>query len=385
MAKVVEIDGSLMEGGGQVLRVASALAALSRRRCRISKIRAGRSTPGLRPQHLTSLNLVANIGDASLEGCAVGSTEVTMTPSAESPLKALYEADAGTAGAVSLMIQAALPVLAERGESTLRLQGGTNVQHAPSIDHVALVLKPNLDFFGLELRVDLERRGWFPVGGGRVSVTLSKKDATTTQMLDLSGAEADPVSLTGVVAGHRLPRTKVNSLLKALEKACATAFPSITTDITICPHSNFLQEDDDSKSRQKKRRKRDQPAVAIQLALTTSSGATIAADILKENSDDVDTVEDVVAALVDRAKNAGAGVDDQTADQLVVFMALRDGPTRLRCPAPSCQHLDTSIHFTTLLTGVPFTVVKGDGFVIIECPGSPRRDTTSAAVSCSAM
>jgi RNA 3'-terminal phosphate cyclase (ATP) len=49
----VVIDGSFLEGGGQTLRISSALSAILCVPIRIHSIRAGRSTPGLRPQHLT--------------------------------------------------------------------------------------------------------------------------------------------------------------------------------------------------------------------------------------------------------------------------------------------------------------------------------------------
>lgn len=53
-AEPAVIDGSLLEGGGQILRISSALSAILGIPIKIHSIRAGRSTPGLRPQHLTS-------------------------------------------------------------------------------------------------------------------------------------------------------------------------------------------------------------------------------------------------------------------------------------------------------------------------------------------
>lgn len=52
------VDGSYLEGGGQTLRISSALSAILGIPVKIHSIRAGRSTPGLRPQHLTGKSMM---------------------------------------------------------------------------------------------------------------------------------------------------------------------------------------------------------------------------------------------------------------------------------------------------------------------------------------
>ncbi|HBY09237.1 MAG TPA: RNA 3'-terminal phosphate cyclase, partial [Chloroflexi bacterium] len=70
---MIEIDGSLGEGGGQVLRSALALAALTKQDVRIFNIRAGRKKPGLRPQHLKSVDAVMSICGGAVEGFEIDS------------------------------------------------------------------------------------------------------------------------------------------------------------------------------------------------------------------------------------------------------------------------------------------------------------------------
>lgn len=52
-------------------------------------------------------------------------------------------------------------------------------------------------------------------------------------------------------------------------------------------------------------------------------------------------------------------MDEYTLDQLVIFMALARGHSRVRCPKPSSissEHLPTTIHFTQLLCGTRFAI-----------------------------
>ncbi|KAG7218878.1 hypothetical protein INR49_019464 [Caranx melampygus] len=129
-----EIDGSVMEGGGQILRVSAALSCITGSAIKISKIRAGRSTPGLRPQHLSGLQLVSDLCSGSLQGASIGSTDISLTPGKIQ--SGNHTADTQTAGSVCLLLQVALPcaVFAD-ASSQLCLKGGTNAEMAPQIDY----------------------------------------------------------------------------------------------------------------------------------------------------------------------------------------------------------------------------------------------------------
>ncbi|XP_056270699.1 RNA 3'-terminal phosphate cyclase [Pseudoliparis swirei] len=133
-SSAVEIDGSVMEGGGQILRVSAALSCITGSSINISKVRAGRSTPGLRPQHLSGLQLVSDLCSGSLQGAAVGSTDISLTPGKIQ--SGNHTADTKTAGSVCLLLQVALPcALFSDSSSRLILKGGTNAEMAPQIDY----------------------------------------------------------------------------------------------------------------------------------------------------------------------------------------------------------------------------------------------------------
>jgi RNA 3'-terminal phosphate cyclase (ATP) len=86
----------------------------TQRSLHIHSIRAGRSKPGLQPQHLAGVRLVAEIGRASLRNGFQGSTVLRLDPplSSEAAPVASFHADPGTAGSVTLLLQASLPCLA---------------------------------------------------------------------------------------------------------------------------------------------------------------------------------------------------------------------------------------------------------------------------------
>ena len=55
------IDGSYGEGGGQIVRTAVSLSAITGKPIQVVNIRAKRDNPGLRAQHLSAVKAVADL------------------------------------------------------------------------------------------------------------------------------------------------------------------------------------------------------------------------------------------------------------------------------------------------------------------------------------
>jgi RNA 3'-terminal phosphate cyclase (ATP) len=168
---MLTIDGSLGEGGGQVLRTSLSLSMLTGKPFRIVKIRAGRAKPGLLRQHLTSVQAAAKICGAKLGGTGLGSQDLEFWPG---QIRAGdYHFSVGTAGSTMLVLQAILPALMlARGPSSLILEGGTHNPHAPPVDFLLRAFLPVIQRMGPRVEVQLERFGFYPKGGGRVSVSI---------------------------------------------------------------------------------------------------------------------------------------------------------------------------------------------------------------------
>ena len=166
-----EIDGSYGEGGGQLLRTACALAAITGEAVRLRNVRARRDPPGLAPQHLTAVRAVAALCGAEVDGLALRSREIAFRPGR--PQGGEFRSDVGTAGCLTLVLQALLPV-AISGAAPVRMHlvGGTDIRRAPPLDYLRFVLLPLLGRMGARVEIDLIRRGYYPRGGGEIAITV---------------------------------------------------------------------------------------------------------------------------------------------------------------------------------------------------------------------
>src|ERR1051326_6428383 len=122
---MLTIDGSMGEGGGQVLRTSLALSALTGQPFEIANIRANRKKPGLMRQHLTAVQAAARVCHAHVEGDAFGSPALRFTPGPVTP--GVFDLAIGTAGSATLVLQTILPpLLTAGGPSRVRIEGGTH-------------------------------------------------------------------------------------------------------------------------------------------------------------------------------------------------------------------------------------------------------------------
>ena len=180
----VNIDGSSGEGGGQVLRTSLALSAITGQPLHIYNIRAARSKPGLQAQHLTSVRAAAAVCGAELEGAAMGSQSLVFRP-AHPPQAGEYVFDvteargSGSAGATTLILQTVLlPLALAGGESQVTIRGGTHAPFSPPFPYIHHVYLPTLWRMGVRAQVELQRYGWYPAGGGEITLKVQSNGGT---------------------------------------------------------------------------------------------------------------------------------------------------------------------------------------------------------------
>jgi RNA 3'-terminal phosphate cyclase (ATP) len=167
----LRIDGSLGEGGGQIVRSSLALSLVTGRPLVIENLRARRQRPGLMRQHLTAVKAAAEIGGAAVEGAEIGSTRLVFDPGEVQPGE--YDFRIGSAGSTTLVAQTVLPALVQgSGPSVLRLEGGTHNPLAPPFDFLQRTYLPLVARMGPVIRCTLHEHGFFPAGGGSFTITL---------------------------------------------------------------------------------------------------------------------------------------------------------------------------------------------------------------------
>lgn len=375
----IDIDGAALEGGGQVLRVALALATVLNKPVRVHDIRGKRPKPGLCPQHVAAVRLVADLFDsAHVEGCFIRSTELSFYPSRNRSSCPVFDIDVGTAGSCSLVLQAALPVLllaSSLSATEVIIRGGTDVSFSPPWTWITNVLFSLLRRFAGDAgsRIDdarLVRRGYCPDGGGEVCVRIKPASSIIDESPRIGPIRLDTqgkvIRLRATVFGNYDTDVK-REVSGALLAKANERLVSILNDVEVEVQEE--EEMDGGSSTCSRKSGKKQPTSGsggVFLAVETDTGCVLGASSLivisKRDMNDfsrrVAIIRSVVDGMVDDLAEdfeAGACVDRHAQDQLIVFMALSEGPCRMVCTEPSLHTL-TAISVSERLTKKRFRV-----------------------------
>jgi RNA 3'-terminal phosphate cyclase (ATP) len=324
------IDGSYGEGGGQVLRTSLALSAITGQPVQIVKIRAGRRKPGLAPQHLTGVRAIAKVCAADVDGDKLNSQELSFSPGS-APQAGRYTFDVaqvtkgGSAGAVSLIFQTVLlPLALAEGASQLTLRGGTHVAWSPPLDYLKRVYLPTLARMGVQAKVNVQKWGWYPVGGGEVEAVVQgtgSKQRATSRLNGLDLNERGPLlRVRGVSASSNLPKhIRMRQEVAALQALRASGI-NARIDVVDTPSKG-------------------QGTVVFLWAEfeNAAAGFTSLGKLGKPAERVAEEAVDQLLAFV----HGDAALDRHLADQLVLPLALAGGPSRFTTEAAT-QHLLTN-------------------------------------------
>jgi RNA 3'-terminal phosphate cyclase (ATP) len=190
MKQRIEIDGSIGEGGGQILRTALSLSMITGTPFEIKNIRANRPKPGLLRQHLTAVLAAKEVCSARVEGAEMGSPSLTFQPGAVKG--GAYTFAIGSAGSATLVLQTILPALLFADtESHITIDGGTHNSMAPPAHFLERTFVPLLNRMGASVSVTLARFGFYPAGGGRITARVVPCKKLSPLLLTTRGARTE--------------------------------------------------------------------------------------------------------------------------------------------------------------------------------------------------
>ncbi len=216
---MLKIDGSKFEGGGQIVRTAVALSAMNGIPVEVDRIRESRKNPGLGNQHCAAVRAVAESCGAEVTGNYPGSRSLMFVPGL--PGKSTIAVDVGTAGSITLVIQAWLPVALEYG-GFIEIRGGTEVPFSPTIDYLEKVFLPALGSLRRGITLDVVTRGYYPRGGGLVKVSVER---SRPQPLALQGDQDRGIRSCSAGLPDHVAERQASAAVKVLDEVTARSFP----------------------------------------------------------------------------------------------------------------------------------------------------------------
>jgi RNA 3'-terminal phosphate cyclase (ATP) len=329
----LKINGEYGEGGGQIIRSAIALSCITKQPIHIENIRKNRKVPGLRPQHLTAINILQKISNAKVIGAEIGSTELKFIPNNIESLE-LVE-DVGTAGSISLILQVLIPVVAiSQKKLNLTIKGGTDVLWSPTIDYTQHILKEAYSRMGIKFSLEVIKRGYYPKGGGGVCLQVYPSHLKSTSF---TKRKTNDVKL--ICTFSKISEEKIKKQIEEIKK-------KLTNENFVLEAEIKNQEAIDSG--------------ASLLVYSIDENSIIGIDVLFDKKTQRFNVD------FDKFKNSLA-VDENLADMLVVPASLGNKKTTFQIRNIS-KHLETNLFVTSKITGCKYGVGRiKDGFeVIIE-------------------
>jgi RNA 3'-terminal phosphate cyclase (GTP) len=343
---MMEIPGEYGSGSGTIVRLSTALSALTGKPIRVTGIRAKRPSPGLRHQHLEGIRTIAKICSGKIKGDQVGSKEIEFVPG---KIKGgTFDVNIETAGSIGLLSYAVLiPAVLGKEKTVLKIKGGSIASlWSPPVPYLENVLFPVLSRMGVQAGFTVSRHGFYPVGGSEVEfrVDISKEIKPIImkdpgKVSNIKGLSIASRSL----ADRRVAERQIKGFHRVIRKEKGVDLKPVYVG-SECPGS------------------------VIVLWAETSTGCILAGDHVGEKRNPAEVVGREAAFKLQEEIKYGSTVGEHLADQLIPFMALAKGKSEIIAPGLS-EHVKTNIWLCGKFLGSRFVTKESGENFRISCSG----------------
>lgn len=334
---MITIDGST--GGGQILRTAVALSALTLKPIKVVNIRSSRPRPGLMPQHLTGIKVAAEYCKAEVVGGQYSSMEVEFIPTKLDVKDKVI--DIGTSGSIGLLLQTLTPLLVLSNKRVrLEIIGGTSGLGSPTIEYSKYVTFPVLNRMGVYLpEIKILRQGFYPKGGGRVEINFEPSKIFRIQMMDAGEIK----SIKGFSIAGSLPESiaarQANAARNVLGKFKDVSIESSAVE-------TFSQ------------------GTSITL-YAECENSVLGSSALGERGLRAEDVGSMAAQGLLESINSKTALDKHMTDQIIPFMALADGKSTIKVEEIT-NHCKTNISVCEKILGCKFSVDESNRIIEVN-------------------
>jgi len=328
---MIQVDGSAHSGSGTLLRYAVALATLLGEPLHMTRIRAKREKPGLRPQHLQAVRACCSLSDGEVAGAEVGSTEIFFKPG-DTLKTGDFRWDIGTAGSTTMLAFTLIPLaLFASRPCSFSMVGGLFQDFAPSAFHLQRVLLPILKRMGAEIRMEVLQPGYPPKGEGRLRVEVKPlrgglKPLRMTEQGTLKRIRG--ISLASHLENERVSERMADQCKRLLEKR------GYQTQIEVLNDQTALQK-----------------GAALLLWAETETGCLLGSDQAGKPGRRSEKIAHSVVASLFEDLDTKATTDRHLADQLILFAALAGGTSEYLIPRIT-EHIESNLWLVEKILGV---------------------------------
>ncbi|MBY9014448.1 MAG: RNA 3'-phosphate cyclase [Candidatus Lokiarchaeota archaeon] len=349
----LEIDGSLGEGGGAILRLSAAYSVLFKKPIVIKNIRANRPNPGLRLQHLLGLKILSDLTNSTLSSCNIGTRELSLTPNIKNEVKSNISLNINTAASIGLLLQPVqIACLGHNKPEKIEIKirgGGTYGKWAPGLNYLKAVTYKIFEASGLKIKIDILKHGFYPKGGAQVNCHIHppKKPLNPINLIELGNIER----IHGdIIITNQLRRNRDNIGIRIRK----TIQQRLKRDLNVETDIKFTWVDSIS------------PGVGVSLWAQSDTGGVISSGtILGDKKTSSEKLGNITAQKIISYIQNEIPVDNYLSDQLIPLMGYIEEKSCIKV-SEITNHTRTNLELTKRFTKKDYKIVKFSNFYKIH-------------------